>query len=167
MYVCVYLLQPLIRSREQWEITNKPHHFPYTPQGFFSFCISFPPSNYSDDIAQISSWEHSSQHHGQTQRKTFAGSGATAMRQVPPRTGKVLSQPGGQNTWDVGNVLCSLQLQDSLNMLLFGFLFFVDHNLIIAWNSEHLWRARAQGRHSGWKVYQSKGINQEKSSWGT
>lgn len=120
---------------------HKASSFSLHTPGLLFFLWFFSPSNYSDDIIQISSWEHSLQHRRQTYGKTFAGSGAMAARQVPPRTGEVLSQPGGQNKGDLGNLLCSLQLWDPRNMLFFVSLFFMDHYLTAAWNSEHLWRA--------------------------
>lgn len=122
---CVYLLQPLIRSRKQWGTSNKPHCFPYTPQDFFSFCGFFYPLNYSDAVTQISSWEHSTQ-------KTFPGPGVMAVRQMPLRPGTMLSQAGRENTRDLGSPLCSLQLQHPPNRRFFVYLAFVDHSLIAA-----------------------------------
>lgn len=55
-----------------------------------------------------------------------------AVRQMPLRPGKMLSQAGGENTRDLGSPLCSLQLQDPPNRWLFVHLVFVDHNLIAA-----------------------------------
>jgi len=96
MYMCVYLLQPLIRSSKQREITNKPHHFTCTPQDFL-LCFFSPlitvmllPTLAAENTARNTV--------GKRTGKTFAGSGVMAARQVPPRTGKVLSRPGGQNT---------------------------------------------------------------------
>lgn len=131
----------------------------HTPGLLFSLCFVFffPLSNYSDDITQISRCE-SSQHRRQTHGKTFAGSGAMAARQVPPRTGKVLSQPEGPNRWDFGEsplfpaatgspkyfILCFFTLCGPLS----------KHNLEFR---APLRTPRREG--SGRKVYSPKGIN--------
>ena len=130
MYVFIYCNRWSDQESNEKSQTNLTI-FPAHPRTSFLSVVFFP-SNYSDDITQISSWEPSSQHRRQTHGKTFAGSGVMAVRRVPPRTGKVLAQPGGQNTWDLGNLLGSLQLQDPWKMLFFVSLFFVDHNLTAA-----------------------------------
>lgn len=73
----------------------------HTPGLLFFPWFLFSPSNYSDAVTQISSWEHSTQ-------KTFSGPGVETNATETWKD----AVPGRRRKWDLGSPLCSLQLQE-------------------------------------------------------
>lgn len=119
--MCVYLLQPLIKKAMR-NLKQTSLFSLHTPGLLFFPWFLFSPSNYSDAITQISSWEHSTQ---KTFFRTRCGDKCHwDLARYCLRKEKKIQ--------DLGSPLCSLQLQDPPNRWFFIYLAFVDHSLIAA-----------------------------------